>query len=128
MADEDDDQPQDRPELLPPQVDAANPAETRRRKDKAAHERRELAEFLHAALRHPAGRRLLWDVLASAGTFEERYGFGPSGAPNPEASWSYRGQKDLGLRIYHGWAAMDPEGVLSLVMEKQYNQVPGKGE
>jgi hypothetical protein len=128
MADEDDEQPQDRPELLPAQVDAANPAEQRKRKETVAFAKRKQAEFLQAALRDPYGRRLLWDILVAAGTFEEKYGFGPTGAPNPEANWSYRGQKDLGLRIYHGWAAMDPEGVLSLVMEFQYNQVPRKGE
>ena len=128
MVEEDDEQPEDRPELLSPQVDAANPVEQRRRKQTVALARRQQTAFLRAALRDPAGRRVLWDILHASGAFEERYGFGPSGSPNQEANWSYRGQKDLGLRIYHGWAAMDPEGALSLVMEFQYGKTPASGE
>lgn len=127
MADEDDDGLEDRPELVPQQVNAANPKERRKRESLAQLKARQKAEWLHAALRHPAGRSLLWDVLKAAGTFEEKYGFVPGG-PNSEATWAYRGQKDLGLSIYHSWSLLDPEGMLSLVHEFQFGKTGPKGD
>lgn len=117
MPDDDDILPEDRPELLPDQVDAASKPERKKREDKAKREAREDAEFLQRILQDPAGRRFLWGILYAAGTFEERYGFGPYGAVNQEASWSYRGQKDLGLRLYHQMSVLDRAGMLRMLDE-----------
>lgn len=108
--------PEDRPEDIG-QQDAVDPKKQRRRKNKRDMQEREDCEFLRDVLQRPAGRRFVWGILQAAGTFEERYGFGPYGAVNQEATWSYRGQKDLGLRLYHTWSAQDRAGMLGLMDE-----------
>ena len=107
----------DRPELVPQFQSAVDEDEAKRREDIRKNQELENKRWLKRALAHAAGRRMLWGILAEAGTFEERYGFGPNGHPNPEATWSYRGQKDFGLRLYHSWLALDPEGIVSLLRE-----------
>lgn len=107
----------DRPELLPDLTDAANEEEQKRREQMRREREREDARYLKRVLASAAGRRFLWSILDAAGTFEERYGFGPNGTPNQEAIWSYRGQKDLGLRLYHTWSIADRAGVLALLDE-----------
>lgn len=116
MADEND-RLHDRPELLPESTNAADPEEAKRRELAQRDKQRARQRYLKRVLAHPEGRELLWSILEAAGTFEERYGFGPNGFPNPEASWSYRGQKDLGLRLYHSWSLADRAGVLAMLDE-----------
>jgi hypothetical protein len=117
MAGEDDD-PVDRPEDVPEQQSAvATPRERRARESKVNKQLREEREWFQAAIASPSGRKFLWGILNASGAFEERYGFGPHGHPNSEATWSYAGQKDFGLRLYHAWSVMDRAGVLSLLDE-----------
>lgn len=107
----------DRPELLPDEQSAVDKQEAQRREDVRRELERDDKRWLKRTLANPSGRRFLWNILAAAGTFEERYGFGPNGFPNQEATWSYRGQTDFGLRLYHTWSTLDREGVLSLLDE-----------
>lgn len=113
MADEDDDR-EDRPQDIPAQQSAVDPKEAKKRESRKKLLAREDAEFIRRALADPAGRRFLWGLLTAAGTFEEKYGFGPYGHPNEAATWRYAGQKDFGLQLYHKLAALDRAGVLSL--------------
>lgn len=115
--DDEDDAPVDRPEILPEQVNAADRKERRRRETHVQLEARAVRDFLQQALANPGGRKFLWDILNASGAFESRYGFGPNGFPNSEASWEYRGQKDFGLRLYHAWSVADRAGMLSLLDE-----------
>lgn len=117
MSEPEDDGPEDRPEKLPEQRNLSDAREERKRRRKRAVEQRDTAEFIRKALSDPAGRRVLWDILQAAGTFEERYGDVNGYAPNREATWALRGQKDLGLRLYHSWSIADRAGMLSLLDE-----------
>lgn len=113
MADEDDGL-EDRPQDLPAQQSAVDPKETKKREARKKVLAREDADFIRRMLADPAGRRFMWGLLKDAGTFEEKYGFGPYGHPNREATWRYAGQKDFGLQLYHRLCALDRAGVLSL--------------
>jgi len=121
----DDGQPEDRPQDLPAVQSAVDEREARKRESKKQLARRQLREWFAEQLRHPIGRQFLWDILAAAGTFDERYGFGPYGQPNDLASWRYAGQRDLGLRLYHTWSQLDRAGVLSL-LDEFHPQFEGK--
>jgi hypothetical protein len=114
---DDDKEPVDRPAELPEQQSAVDPAEAERRETKKQHADRLRREWLIEQLRNPVGREFLWGILFAAGTFEEKYGFGPNGEPNDRASEYFLGQKDLGLRLYHSWSVLDRAGVLSLLDE-----------
>ncbi len=117
MSGDDDKEPVDRPDQLPEQQSAVDPAEAERRETKKQHTERLRREWLTEQLKHPVGREFLWGILYAAGTFEEKYGFGPNGHPNDRANEYYLGQKDLGLRLYHAWSVSDRAGVLSLLDE-----------
>jgi hypothetical protein len=117
MAGDDDDKPVDQPEVLPDQQSAVDPKEAERRESKKQLAERRRREWLAEQLRNPIAREFLWGILWSAGTFEEKYGFGPNGEPNDRASEYFLGQKDLGLRLYHSWSVLDRAGVLSLLDE-----------
>lgn len=114
---------EDRPADLPPIQSAVDEGESRKRKNRKDFEARQQREWFGRQLRDPNFRRFVWDILAAAGTFEERYGFGPNGFPHPEATWRYAGQKDLGLRLYHSWSCLDRAGMLS-VMDEFHPQFP----
>lgn len=113
----DEHEPLDRPELLPDSTNAADPEEIARREQLHKERQRARQRYLKRVLAHPEGRELLWSILEAAGTFENRYGFGPNGAPHSEATWEFRGQKDLGLRLYHSWSVVDRAGVLAMLDE-----------
>lgn len=113
MADEDD-QPEDRPQDISAQQSAADPKEFKKRENRKKVEARENADWVRRQLADPAGRRFFWGLFKDAGVFEEKYGFGPYGHPNNEATWRYAGQKDFGFQLYLRLAALDRAGVLSL--------------
>lgn len=114
MADGDDDELEDRPQDIPAQQSAVDPKDAKKREARKKVQAREDADFVRRMLADPAGRRFVWGLLRDAGTFEEKYGFGPTGFPHPEATWRYAGQKDFGLQLYLRLAALDRAGVLSL--------------
>lgn len=114
MAD-DDAPPEDRPQDIPAQQSAVDPVEAKKRESRKKLQAREDAAFIRFMLTDPAGRRFAWGLLKDAGTFEDKYGYGPNGMSHiPEATWNYRGQKDFGLRLYHRLGALDRAGTLSL--------------
>lgn len=117
----------DRPELVPESRNIVDSDEEKRRAEVHAELKREDNRYLKRMLAHPVGRRLLWSILDAAGTFEDRYGFGPNGHPHSEATWAFRGQKDLGLRLYHSWSLADRAGVLSL-LDEFHPLFPKKGK
>ncbi len=114
MADEHDDGREDRPQDIPAQQSAVDPKDAKKRENRKKLQAREDADFIRRALADPAGRRFFWGLFKDAGTFEEKYGFGPYGHPNDAATWRYAGQKDFGLQLYHRLCALDRAGILSL--------------
>lgn len=118
MSDEpEDDAPVDRPQDIPAQQSAVDPAEAKKRESKKQLAKRQLREWFAEQLRNPIAREFLWEVLKVSGAFEEKYGFGPYGQPNEQANFYYAGQKDLGLRLYHSWSQLDRAGILNLLDE-----------
>jgi hypothetical protein len=118
MSDEPDDaQPVDRPQDLPAQQSAVDKAEAKKRESKKQLVKRQLREWFTEQMRNPVARQFFWDILNAAGTFEEKYGFGPYGQPNDLASYAEVGRKELGLRLYHSWSQLDRAGVLGLLDE-----------
>jgi hypothetical protein len=81
----------------------------------AAEKREEQAAagdaFWRGVLSTVVGRRVIWGVLASACTFEERFACGPNGAPQPEATWFKAGEQSFGLRFYLKLQFIDREAV-----------------
>ncbi len=122
MPDEED-VPEDRPQDIPAQQSAVSPKEDKKRAARKTLAERKDLEFLQRALADEAGRRLLWSILSAAGTFEQKYGFGPYGHPNSEASQFFAGQRDLGMRLYHTWLAQDHAGV-SLMLHEHHPLFP----
>jgi len=114
MAGEETDGLEDRPQDLPAQQSAVDPKEAKKRESRKKILAREDAEFIRRMLADPAGKRFVWGLIEDAGTFKEKYGFGPYGHPNPQASWFYAGQRDFGMRLYHRLSALDRAGVLAL--------------
>ena len=78
---------------------------------------REDADFWLRALSDPIGRRCLWDILQSTHAFDERFGVGPNGFPQPEATWMNAGEQRAGFRLYRSWMRYSPEGVLLMMQE-----------
>lgn len=85
--------------------------EQNRRADKDAEESR---EFWQRVFADPIGRREMWRVLDQCHPFEERFACGPSGVPQPEATWFHAGQQAFGLRLYRSWLILAREGVLTM--------------
>jgi hypothetical protein len=114
---------EDRPQDLPAQQSAVDSKEAKKRENaKQLAERKDRA-FLRTVLNTEEGRAFLWSILDAAGTFSEKYGFGPYGHPNEPASERYAGQRDLGLRLYHTWLVKDHDGV-SLMLHEHHPQFP----
>jgi hypothetical protein len=92
-------------------VDAADPAVHRKRLTQAALRHQEVQRFWRAVFDNPVGRAEMWGILQQAGTFDDRFGVGPNGFPQPEASWFHMGARSLGLRLFQSWTALAREGV-----------------
>lgn len=111
--DEDDDAP---PAADQPTVSAVKPP-SRRAQARAGRDVREQHEFWTAVLASDIGRREIWRMLAAGHPFETRFGVGPNGFPQPEASWIHRGEQDLALRFFFTLQRIDPQGVLLMQTE-----------
>jgi hypothetical protein len=100
-------------------VDAASPIVHRRRLTKAALHHREVERFWQSVFADPVGRAEMWGILQNAGTFDDRFGVGPNGFPQPEASWFHMGARSLGLRLFLSWTVLAREGVA--VMQNEHD-------
>lgn len=121
---DDDAEPEDRPQDEPAQRSAVDTKGDRRRESRKQLAERQAREwFARLLATDPHFRQFCWSVLAAAGTFEEKYGFGPLGHPNPPATEFFRGARDVGQRLYHSWSILDRAGMLSL-MDEFHPQFP----
>lgn len=102
---------EEEPDVESGPVDAGDPAAHRKRLTKAAVRDRDIRRFWARIFDDPIGRAEMWNILREAGTFDDRFGVGPSGFPQPEQSWFHMGQRSLGLRLYQSWLALAREGV-----------------
>lgn len=116
----DDDPPDDPDDELPseqPTVDAASREGVRKQERRQDREEREATEFWRTVFADPVGRREMWRLLRDLHPFEERFACGPSGFPQPEATWFEAGKQAVGLHLYHHWTRVAREGVLMMLDE-----------
>lgn len=92
-------------------VSAASVGTVRKAERRKKREQREAEEFWRAVFSTPIGRREVWRILTEAGTFEIKFGCGPTGFPDPNATWFHLGQRELGQRLYHGWQFRLPDEI-----------------
>lgn len=109
--------PEDRPEDLPLQPNAADKREIKKRTVRKKVREREEVAFVRGLLGTPEGRRFLWGILAAAHTFEERFGVSHYGFPIEQETWFNAGQQQLGQRLYLSWDFIDHDGVSLMLRE-----------
>lgn len=80
--------------------DASNPKSLARVKQKKEFKDNQVSDFWKRTLADPIGRMVLWDLLRSMHTFEDRFACAPSGAPCTEATWFQAGEKEIGQRLF----------------------------
>lgn len=77
--------------------------------------------FWRAVLTNPTGRREIWNILQNdTKAFEDRFGCGPNGFPNPEASWFHAGEKAVGMRFYIKLMSIDPQSIVLMHSENDH--------
>ncbi len=97
-----------------PTVDAANPVMVRGRKKKVELERLQAEEFWKRVLSDPIGRREIWQLLQTCHTFETKFGVGPNGFPNSEATFFHQGEQAIGQRLYQSLSIIDRAAVFKM--------------
>lgn len=96
---------------------AVNPESQRKRRRRKARIEDELAAFWQRVLDEPIGRRALWGILESGGMTRTTFACGPSGVPQPEATWFHAGARDHAERIYNTWLKQARAGTLKMLDE-----------
>lgn len=118
MIDDDEDQaPDDADPLLAsetPTVDASSVRTVRKRVREAERQEQEKRAFWEAVFANPVGRREMWAILSKAGAFEVKFGVGPNGFPQSEASLYYAAQRDFGQCLYLTFCSYAREDVLRM--------------
>jgi len=109
-----------------PGVDAADGRAYRRQRNTAEFRKRQAQEFWQRVFADPIGRREMWGILQSAHTFEERFACGPSGFPQPEATWFEAGIQSHGQRLFQSWTVLDRAGVFLMMDEHDPRFVKSK--
>ena len=104
-------------ELQQSGVDAADVRSYRRQRNTAEFRKRQAREFWQRVFADPIGRREMWGILQEAHAFETRFACGPSGIPQPEATWFEAGKQDLGQRLFQSWTILDRAGVFLMLDE-----------
>ena len=79
---------------------AADPVRINRARQRASFAADQRADFWQKVMSEPLGRMVMWEVLISMHTFEERFASTPAGFPHPEATWFQAGEKAAGWRLY----------------------------
>ncbi len=99
------------------QASSVDTARNKRRESVAKRKEREDREFFWLVVNSEAGRRFLHSILREAHAFEVKFGVGPNGFPQPEATWMYFGEQQLGQRLYQSWHLLAPEQVMHMLHE-----------
>ncbi len=104
----------DEPDELPaeqPTVSASSRRSSRRFADQHRTRKREDDAFWAGLFSTQVGRRAMWSILESAHAFAPTFACGPTGVPQPEATWFHAGEQQLGQRLYQGWLLRHTEQV-----------------
>lgn len=120
----DDDTPTEEEQLLQDQIpDAASAKSLKKSEERSRRRLEQSADFWQKIFDTQIGREEVWKILSECHTFETKFACGPSGYPQSEATWFHAGEQQLGLRLYHSWLIMCPEGVLQMHREND-NRFP----
>lgn len=96
-------------------VDASSEEGQRRaQRNRKRRERRE-REFIQSMLADDRGREFLWGLVQKG--FETPFACGPTGFPQPEATWFKAGASADALGLYHRLLAADFEGTRLMLAE-----------
>lgn len=98
-------------------VNVADPASVKTARRRGKRQVDESAEFWKRVLADRIGRREMWNILASGGAFEQRYGATANGASEPIETQRQEGEQRLSFRLYLSWLKHDPEGVALMLRE-----------
>ena len=80
----------------------------------------EREQWWREALSTLVGRRCLYEILNGGGCFEDRFGVGPAGFPDPHATFLKLGEKGFVQRLYQDWQAIDYQGVYAMLVENDH--------
>lgn len=86
----------------------AEPAQVERRTRRIKMTQARADGYLRQQLASVDGRRWLWGLMQECGTFEDRFGSAPNGAPDVRVTDFQAGQRSVGLRIWRTLARVDP--------------------
>lgn len=113
------DEPSDEPASALDQTtpNAAEPEAVRRQVRAQKKRLRSSVEFWMGVFSTAEGRREAWQMLAEAGTFEQRGGVSANGSYDPVLTGFHAGQKALGQHFFRRWLQFDPDGVLLMLAE-----------
>lgn len=116
---DDDEHEQESPDLFgdEPEDDTSSPRQIETKKRRIAREKREAEDFWRAVFASEVGRREMWGILAAGHFTETRFGVGPTGFPQPEASWFHAGEREIVQRLYDSWQIRDHKGVFLMRCE-----------
>jgi hypothetical protein len=102
-------------------VDAADNAVLAVRKDTQKRLLTEVQTEYRRLLSTAIGRRLIWELLQTCHTFEQRFANGPNGFPQPDATWFHAGEQSVGLRLYQSLMRIDRAAVFVMHDENDAN-------
>ena len=90
---------------------AADEGEIKKAVAKQRREARKVQRFWSAVLASPVGRAEVWRLLDEMGTFRTEFACGPTGFPDPNATFFKLGQSTYGMRLYQDLMVWDRAGV-----------------
>lgn len=96
---------------------AADPEQHQRKRVRKKTAEQEASEFWAQVMASAVGRREVWKLLQDAGTFAVTFACGPTGAPQPEATWYHNGQRDYGLGLHKMLLRRDPQSLALMHQE-----------
>lgn len=96
---------------------AGSPAAVKKRRTRNRLERKQGAAFWRMALSTASGRRELYLLLQTCGTFRTTFACGPNGFPDERATWHAAGQRDIGERLFISWQLIDRESTFRMLDE-----------
>lgn len=98
-------------------VNAADKKSLRRARTRAKIVEEQERLFWRQVFGNETGRRAMWNILQSGHAFEERFSVGPSGFPQPEATWCEAGEQRFAFRLWLSWLKICPEGAALMMTE-----------
>ena len=104
-------------ELETPVDDAVDPRSYERKAREKTYRDQERAKFWRDMLSSEIGRRELWGLLSDSHAFEEQFGVGPNGFPDPYSTFKFAGEQALGHRIFLTLLRYDRAGTLLMLEE-----------